>query len=279
MPIIDTHTHFYDPSRPEGVPWPPKSNELLYRTVLPADFRAAAAPVGITKTVVVEASTWPTDNRWILELAEGDDSIVGFVGYADIASVDFAGEIAEYVPHPLFRGIRAHGNLQQLLVREVCLGNLRALAELDLSLDLLARPDDLPAVAAVAREIPSLRMVLDHVAHVPIDGSDPAEGWVRGISDLAGCANVFCKVSGLVESAVERPAPDDPAYYRPTLEVLFRELGAERLTYASNWPVCEQAARYETTYRVVDAFLSSRSADERRWVEELTATRAYKVSL
>ena len=20
--IIDTHTHFYDPTRPEGVPWP-----------------------------------------------------------------------------------------------------------------------------------------------------------------------------------------------------------------------------------------------------------------
>ena len=27
--IIDTHTHFFDPSRPEGVPWPPKNDELL----------------------------------------------------------------------------------------------------------------------------------------------------------------------------------------------------------------------------------------------------------
>jgi len=32
--IIDTHTHFYDPSRPQGVPWPPSDNELLYRPVL-----------------------------------------------------------------------------------------------------------------------------------------------------------------------------------------------------------------------------------------------------
>ncbi|MCH7931506.1 MAG: MlrC C-terminal domain-containing protein [Proteobacteria bacterium] len=52
--IIDTHTHFYDPSRPEGVPWPSANDEVLYRTVLPEDFRKLAEPVGVTGTVVVE---------------------------------------------------------------------------------------------------------------------------------------------------------------------------------------------------------------------------------
>ena len=38
LDIIDCHTHFYDPSRPQGVPWPdPKST--LYRTVLPQHLR------------------------------------------------------------------------------------------------------------------------------------------------------------------------------------------------------------------------------------------------
>ena len=27
--IIDTHTHFYDPFRPQGVPWPEKDDEIL----------------------------------------------------------------------------------------------------------------------------------------------------------------------------------------------------------------------------------------------------------
>ena len=35
--IIDTHAHFYDPSRPAGVPWPPKDDAKLYRTVLPPE--------------------------------------------------------------------------------------------------------------------------------------------------------------------------------------------------------------------------------------------------
>ena len=29
--IVDTHTHFYDPFRPQGVPWPEKDDEILYR--------------------------------------------------------------------------------------------------------------------------------------------------------------------------------------------------------------------------------------------------------
>ena len=49
--IIDTHTHFYDPARPEGVPWPPKDNKLLYRTVLPPEYKDVAIPEGIHPTV------------------------------------------------------------------------------------------------------------------------------------------------------------------------------------------------------------------------------------
>ena len=35
LPLLDTHVHFYDPSLPGGVPWPPDNNALLYRTVMP----------------------------------------------------------------------------------------------------------------------------------------------------------------------------------------------------------------------------------------------------
>lgn len=41
--IIDTHTHFYDPTRPQGVPWPAKDNKLLR---LPVPSVALPKPVG-----------------------------------------------------------------------------------------------------------------------------------------------------------------------------------------------------------------------------------------
>jgi L-fucono-1,5-lactonase len=53
---VDCHTHFYDPTRPEGIPWPGKDDRVLYRTVLPRHFLEQAAPLGVKKTVVVEAS-------------------------------------------------------------------------------------------------------------------------------------------------------------------------------------------------------------------------------
>jgi predicted TIM-barrel fold metal-dependent hydrolase len=276
--VIDTHTHFYDPERPEGVPWPPRDNQTLYRRVLPQHFRDVAGPVGVSKTVVVEASNRIEDNDWILHLAERDESIVGFVGNLDVGSAGFADALARYAGNPLFRGIRAHPSAIAVLVEPPAVGNLAALAELDLALDLLAHPADLLAVASLAEALPGLRIVLDHVAHVPIDGKTPDEGWKRGIEAVAGRRNVFCKLSGLTEAAVERPAPTDPSYYAPTIAFLFDALGAERLMYASNWPVCELASDYETGFRVVEAFLAGRSADERDHVWTKTARAVYRLS-
>src|SRR2546422_9274246 len=65
--IIDTHTHFYDPTRPQGVPWPPKSETMLYRPVLPEEFVSKAKPLGVTGTIKVEASAWLEDNQWVLD--------------------------------------------------------------------------------------------------------------------------------------------------------------------------------------------------------------------
>lgn len=276
MEIIDTHTHFYDPSRDQGVPWPPRDNEVLYRTVLPAHFREVAAPVGVRKTVVVEASTWVDDNRWILDLASTDESIVAFVGHLDPASPTFARDLGRFAPNPLFRGIRARGIPVHRLLEPICLESLRALGEADLSVDLLAQPGDLTDVARLAGEIPTVRIVLDHIAHVPIDGGKPAPEWTSFIHRLAERRNVTCKVSRLTEAAVEQPAPTDPEYYRPTLDVLFDSLGADRLMYGSNWPVCELASDYATGFRVVDAFLEGRPAEEREWVMWKTAKGVYK---
>ncbi len=45
IPAIDTHTHFYDPTRPEGVPWPRPTETEIYAPHLPDKFRAVADPL------------------------------------------------------------------------------------------------------------------------------------------------------------------------------------------------------------------------------------------
>src|SRR5258708_32731929 len=82
LDIIDCHTHFYDPARPEGIPWPQKGTPL-YRTVLPKHLRELKQFRRVTGTVIVEASPLVEDNAWLLELAQADPFIVAIVGHLD----------------------------------------------------------------------------------------------------------------------------------------------------------------------------------------------------
>src|SRR5258708_37247509 len=58
--IIDTHTHFYDTARPQGVPWPPTTEKMLYRPVLPDEFVRITRPLGGTGPIelAARACTW-----------------------------------------------------------------------------------------------------------------------------------------------------------------------------------------------------------------------------
>lgn len=258
--IIDTHTHFYDPARPEGVPWP-KEGTSLYRTVLPANYKALAEPLGITGTIVVEASNRVADNDWVLDLAADDPFIRGLVGHVEPGWPDYAHHIGRLGPHPLFLGIRLGG---QVIAEGVDDADFRRamgmLIEHDLQLDLLANAEHLPAVVRLAAALPELRIVLDHVAHVAIDGRAPDAAWADAMRTAAAHENIYCKASGMVELATERPAPTDPAYYAPTLDVLWASFGEDRLIYGSNWPVCELAGTLATVHAIVKTYFDAKGA-------------------
>ena len=97
--IIDTHTHFGEPSRP---------NDLLHRTELPVVYEELAVPEGVTGTVVVEARGGPDEVQWLTELAEKDPFIVGIVGDIDPCSEDFGEVVESFNENPLLRGVRLH---------------------------------------------------------------------------------------------------------------------------------------------------------------------------
>ena len=63
VPVIDTHIHLYDTTRPQGLPWPPATDKVLFRPVLPRDFDAVAQRNGITAAVVVEEAGFVSLHR------------------------------------------------------------------------------------------------------------------------------------------------------------------------------------------------------------------------
>ena len=265
--MIDAHTHFYDPQRPQGVPWPAKNDAVLYKTTLPADLRRVAPRV--TGTVVVEASPWLEDNQWILDLAEHEPLIVGFVGHLDPGTPGFADHVRRFARNRLFRGIRIQGqSLPQQLEQAEFVRDLELLADNDLALDVNGGPTILPGVAQLARRrCRTLRVVINHVANLRIDGRAPPGDWLAGMQAVAKHPQVFCKVSALVEARAGRAGtpepPADPEFYRPVLDALWGTLGEDRLIYGSNWPVCEKYAPYATVQHIVAEYLQAKSGQVR----------------
>ena len=258
--IIDAHMHIYDPTRPQGVPWPPEKDDFLYRAVLPEHCKAAAEPEGVSGMVVVEASEWVEDNAWVLKLAENEPFIVGFVGNLDPSAPDFAANLDRFAESPLFRGIRMRGQVVDHLNCGYMTVGLKRMADRDLALDLLARPQHLAAVAGLAEAVPGLRVVINHVGGVFIDGNAPDPEWVDGIQAAAAHPTVYCKVSGMGSHSRQVPAPTDAAFYAPTMDALWEAFGEDRLIYGSDWPVSARALDYADVTRIVRKHFEAKGA-------------------
>jgi len=275
--IIDCHTHFYDPSRPEGVPWPNKDSEL-YKTVLPEHLKALKTYRKVTGTVIVEASAWVEDNAWLLNLAENDPFIVGIVGRLTPGSSDFIKNLDRFKTNQLYLGIRVSSKLVTQLLTEDKLDDFIKLAEADLSLDVNGGPETATIVAALAKKIPKLRIVINHIANVAITSAQPPLEWQQTMEAAAKCPNVSCKVSALVEGAARNGAKAslDLNFYRPYLDVLWNAFGEDRLIYGSNWPVSDRAATYHDLQKLVYDYFSEKGDAALKKFCSLNAKNIYK---
>lgn len=258
LEIVDSHTHFYDSSRPEGVPWPSKDDKVLYRPVLPDEYKKLAGPLGVVGTIVVEASPWVEDNQWLLNLAAKEPFLLGIVGHLDPAANDFDKNLRRFARDPLFRGIRISHDDLKTGVNGKLVERCKLLVDSDLTLDVNGGPDMPADVARLAGELPKLRIVINHCANLKIDGKEPPRAWRDGMHEAAKHANVFCKVSALVEQTGRKEPPRDLEYYKPVVDVLWKEFGEDRLAFGSNWPVSNLAAPLTTVVAIVREYFTGK---------------------
>ena len=90
VPIIDTHIHLFDPTRPQGAPYSGPKNAGPPVPALPARYRALAGPLGAVGAIKVEASPWIEDNLWVLQVAQQDPIIVAVIGNLEPEKPEFA---------------------------------------------------------------------------------------------------------------------------------------------------------------------------------------------
>ena len=262
VPVVDTHTHFYDPTRPEGVPWPGKDDAVLYRPVLPPEFLKLTAPFGVVGTVVVEASPRFEDNAWLLELAAKHRELFGIVGNLAPGEESFAARVQGLAKNPRYRGFRVnHDRVRKGLDDAAFLKDLALVAELGLVLDVNGGPDMPADVARLAEKLPKLKIAVNHLANLRHDGKTVPENWRKGMEACAARERVTVKVSAMVEAVVGQPkgtVPDSAEYYRPALDTVWKLFGEDRLVYGSNWPVSARYAPYETVQKIATEYFTAR---------------------
>jgi len=260
-PVIDTHAHFYDPSRPQGVPWPPKDDKVLYRTVLPDEYIRITKPLGITGVIEVEASPWLEDNQWVLNLADKYPIIVATVGHLNPGQPDFRKNLARFHKDRRFRGIR----LGESQTGDAALTpDLKELAAAGLELDVLGGPPMLAQVVRLTDRVPDLRIVIDHLPFDPPAQAAERAAYEAALRELGKRPRVYAKVSNVVRKQ-RNHVPEDVNFYRPSLDQLWDIFGPDRLVYGSNWPVSNLIAPYSIVFKIVREYFAGkgREATER----------------
>lgn len=232
--MIDSHVHYWQPARAD-YGW------LLPGTPLDRDFGpAAAAPLlaaaGITGIVLVQAAPTEAETRYLLSLAAEDRQVRGVVGWTDMAAPDAPDRLATLARDPLLRGVRPMWQdiaEDDWMLHPEQAPAYRALTELGLTFDALARVRHLRHIPTLIERHPDLPIVIDHGAKPDI-AAGGFGAWHTGMKTVASFPHIRCKLSGLITEAAPGATLDA---LRPYADALMELFGPDRLMFGSDWPV------------------------------------------
>ena len=321
LPICDPHHHFWD-FRTTRLPY---QRYLLHELV--ADIQSGH---NVRSTVFIEARAMyradgPEEMRPVGEvefvqgLAAASASGVYGPGRAAAAIVGHANLLLGARVAPVlealraaspnrFRGIRhsvtwdshpeientaAHRKEGQLGSEEFRAG-ARVLAKMGLSLEAWLFFPQLPELAAFARAVPDLTIILNHIGGLLRVGpyadrdDDVLGAWRRGIAAVAACPNVYVKLGGIgmPRTGFDWHARNTPigseelaASMAPFMTSCIEQFGPDRSMFESNFPVDKVSYSYNVMYNAFKRLSKGYSAGERALMFHDTAAKVYRVQV
>jgi len=275
--IVDAHHHLWDPATAD-YPWLTDELAVIRRRFTPDDLAPELAAAGVDATVLVQTRSSEAETAELLAVAAATPFIRGVVGWVDLTDPSAADRIAALREGPggeWLVGIRHQVHDEpdpEWLLRDDVMRGIRSVGAAGLAYDLLLRPRELPAAAGLARALPDVRFVIDHLAKPPI-ASGELEPWRRRMAAFGELDHVAAKLSGLVtEASWSSWTPDD---LRPYVDHAVDVFGPERLIFGSDWPVCLLAANYQDVVEAALTTLRTLSVVEQAAVMGANATRVY----
>src|SRR4051812_41612868 len=105
MTTIDAHHHLWRYT-PQEYDWLDEPMQALRRDFLPDDLKTAMRSAAVDGTIAVQARQSLEETRWLLDLADTNEEILGVTGWAPIAGPDFPGIMEEFDGRVKLKGLR-----------------------------------------------------------------------------------------------------------------------------------------------------------------------------
>jgi L-fuconolactonase len=275
--VVDAHHHFWRRDS-DDVSWLLSAHQRLNASFGPDELRAQLAEAGVDATVLIQATNTAAETERVLRYGEEADFVSGVVAWAPLERPDDVDRVIErcreYAQFCGFRHIITREPEPDWLLQDTVVRSLRKIAAVGATFDVVAvTPRHLENVATLARVVPELRLVIDHLGRPPIEGTD-LEPWMSLIAAAARFPTVYAKVSvGL--DVLERMPGWTADLLRPFVDHALACFGPNRLMIASNWPVCLLGYEYSTVWRETTRSLSGLSESERTGILGGTARTFY----
>lgn len=273
---IDSHQHFWRFS-PAEHGWLDDAKASLRRDFMPRELEAALKHNGFDGCVAVQAAQTLDESSYLLELAQAYPFVRGVVGWVDLRDPQLSRTLEELSAAERFKGVRhiLQSEPPGFMADARFRAGVARLADFSLSYDVLVYAHQLPEVIELARAVPNVSCVLNHLAK-PEVRAGRLEPWRQQLRRLAELPNVTCKLSGLVTEAAWDAW--QPSQLAPFVDAAVESFGPERLLVGSDWPVCTLAGSYADVMRVFEDYFATFSADERAAIFGGNAERVYRLS-
>lgn len=318
IPICDPHHHLWE-FRPE-----PLAYQRYLLPELAADLNSGH---NVRSTVFIEVraryrSDGPEAMRPVgeVEFVEGLAAesargtygparmAAGIIGHADLKLGERVAPVLEAMQAASptrFRGIRhsvgwdaspelAKRDIQGALSTDGYRAGARVLARMGLCLENSLYHPQLPELAAFARAIPELTIILNHIGGLVRVGpyanrdAEVLPAWRRGLAEVAACPNVILKLGGVGQVRYgfdwhtrAKPMGSDElaGALAPLMHYCIEQFGPQRCMFESNFPVDKISYSYTVVYNAFKRLSAGYAASERAALFHDTAARVYRLAV
>jgi L-fucono-1,5-lactonase len=277
---IDAHQHYWRMGEADQSAWRTAAHGAIARDYGPEDLAGELQLCGVDATVLMQSVDEAAENDRLAAYAREAGTVAGIVGWLPVQDPTGARHELDRADTGTWRGVRTLIGRDPLawLDEPVVVALFRDLAAQGLVWDVVPiTPEQVAAVLRLARAVPDLRLVVDHLARPPLDtgGWNP---WAGQVAELASCPGVALKVSVGVDALTAWPTWQ-PEVLRPYVAHVLDHFGPARLLLASNWPVVLLRATYEQAWTdLSDAVVAAGAgAEDLAHVTGRTASAWYRL--